>query len=375
MIYLDNAATSFPKPQEVVQAVLRAFDEIGGNPGRSGHRLSLAAAEAVYDARVTVARHIGATDETHIVFFPNATYAINTVLRARVRPGNHILISDLEHNSVRRPVLHLGKEGHYTTYSIFSHKGDVLENIRREIRPNTAILICTHVSNVFGTTLPIEEIGALCREKGIFFIVDASQSMGHRALDVERIDCDALCAPGHKGLLGMQGSGFLYVRGADGLIDTYQGGSGSNSMSPYMPEELPDKLEPGTLSTPAILSLAAGIRWIEEHGLDEIEAKEQELSRRYHERLGNMKGVTLLSIPQSGIIAFRVDGMTSEEVAAQLDRVAICVRGGYHCAPLAHQARGTLDGGVIRLSCGVFNSFGEVEVFSHQMEQLIKNKR
>lgn len=371
MIYLDNAATSYPKPECVTEQVVRVITECGGNPGRSGHRLSLAASEVVFRTRSAVAKHIGAKSEENIIFTQNATYAINTILRAKIKAGSHVLLSDMEHNSVWRPIWRLAQDG-LITYSLFSHEGDICRNIQEKLTRKTDILICTHISNVNGFVFPLEEISSFCRARGIYMIVDASQSIGHRAVTVDKIDCDALCAPGHKGLYGIQGSGFFYVREAQGLKDVFQGGSGAHSLSPEMPDYLPDRFEAGTLSTPAIASLGAGIAWVEAQGVENIENREQSFSRRLHEYLSDLPNVILYSKPESGIVAFNIAGVPADEVAERLDGFGICVRGGYHCSPLAHRALGTPEGGLVRISAGAFNTMGEAEVTLYRLLSLSK---
>ncbi len=359
MIYLDNAATSYPKPEGLIPLLEHYLLHQAGNPGRSGHPLSLAAAEAIYETRTLVANFIGCASSENIIFTQNATFSINTAIRARVSPNDHILISDLEHNSVFRPVWKLARDG-LVTYSVFSHRGNIIKNLTDAIRPNTRMLICTHVSNVTGFEMPIYDIIKICQRHGIFSIIDASQSIGHQPIDVGSIGCDALCAPGHKGLLGLQGSGILYLKEKNGLRDVFQGGSGADSLSPAMPAYLPDKFEAGTLPTPAILSMANGIRYIKERGIDRLHAHERHLSALMHDYIAKINGARLYSTPHSGIVAFQLFGKTSDEVADALASHGICVRGGYHCAPLAHRAIGTLDGGVVRLSIGAFNTEDDI---------------
>ncbi len=374
MIYLDNAATSYPKPLTLLPALEEYLTHAGGNPGRSGHRLSIAASDIVYQTRERVAAFIGAQSCENIIFTQNATHALNTIIRARVQPGDHILISDLEHNSVFRPVWKLSQENEIT-YSIFSHRGNIIENVLREITPQTKILICTHVSNVSGFEMPIREIITLCRNRNIYTIIDASQSIGHQRIDVQSLQCDALCAPGHKGLLGLQGGGFLYAKCKDRLRDVFQGGSGSDSLSPHMPDYLPDRFEAGTLPTPAIVSIGIGIAHIKERGIDQIRHHEVKLSKLMHRHIASIPDSTMYSVPTSGIVAFNIEGISSDKFADALNECGICVRGGYHCAPLAHRSFGTLDNGIVRLSIGCMNAMGEIEVAAYHIKQLSKKLR
>lgn len=374
MIYLDNAATSYPKPFVVRQAVLKALTEWGGNPGRSSHRLSLAAADAVYRARCRVAEHLGVGDETHIIFTTNATHAINTILHARVKNGDHILISDLEHNAVFRPVWRLAQDG-IATYSVFSHRGDIVANLQAQLRENTSILICSHVSNVSGFAFPIDQIAKWCKEKGIYAILDASQGAGHFRYHLADGGWDALCAPGHKGLFGIQGCGIMYIRNEEGLRDVCQGGSGSDSASPEMPAYLPDRFEAGTLPVPSIVSLDAGIQWIESQGLEDIVRQIDTFTGKLHEILHQIPGVSLFSGESGTITALRITGMDSEAFAAELDRAGICVRGGLHCAPLAHRSLGTLDTGLVRISASALTKPREAHRVGEAIAKIARQNR
>ncbi len=373
MIYLDNAATSYPKPPSVLPLFEDYLIYKSGNPGRSGHKLSLSAADAVFKTRERVATFIGCRATENIIFTQNATHALNTIIRARIQPGSHVLISDLEHNSVFRPIWRLSRDG-IITYSVFSHKGDILTNIQNALHSNTKMLICTHISNVTGFEMPVKEIAAFCRKADIYMIIDASQSIGHLKIDVNELDCDALCAPGHKGLLGLQGSGFIYVREKNGLKDVFQGGSGTHSLSPDMPDYLPDRFEAGTLPVPAIISLQAGLDYLEERSVEAVHAHEIKLSRLMHSHIREIPEATLYSAPNSGIVSFRLPYINSEQFADLLDEHGICVRGGYHCAPLAHNALNTLGSGLVRLSIGAFNSMGEIEVAAHHIRLIAKKQ-
>lgn len=374
MIYLDNAATSYPKPLCVTREILRSLMVYPGNPGRSGHRLSLAAAERVYRTRCAIRDLLHAEAEEQIVFSQNATFAINTILRAKLTPGMHVLISDMEHNAVVRPLHRLAEDG-VITYSVFPHEHLSEETLEKSITPSTGMLICTHISNVTGAVLPVETITGFCRKNHIYCILDASQSLGHREVDVRRIPCDALCAPGHKGLLGLQGSGILYLRNGDGVRDVFQGGSGADSLSPKMPPYLPDRLEPGTLSTPAIGALGASVEWLLKRGIASVEDRELRFTTHMHALLRSIPEVELYSEASSGIAAFRLSGESSDETATALDAAGICVRGGLHCAPLAHRTLGTLDTGLVRLSCGPFNTLSQANVVARKLKEHISARK
>lgn len=363
MIYLDNAATTYPKPRDVVEAVSDCILRIGGNPGRGAHAASLRAAEAVYDARCEVADFLGVSDPASIIFTPNATFALNLAIACRVRRGDHILISDREHNAAYRPVVRL-KETGIADYSVYSGSGDVIANIRKQERKQTAILICNPVSNVTGECLPIREIASYAKARGFFLIVDGAQWIGHGAPDRDVVGlADAIAVPGHKALYGIQGSGFLYLKSAEGNAPFLLGGSGSDSANPDMPETLPERYEAGTLSTPAIVSLAAGIRFIRRFGVERISEREALLSNYARESMSRIKGVTLYGNETNGspVLSFRVKDVPPEETARRLDRAGIAVRAGLHCAPLIHRALGTFPEGTVRASFGVFNTEDDVD--------------
>lgn len=364
MIYFDNAATSFPKPQPVISEVYRCITSYCGNPGRSAHALAMASAEKIYECRERVAKLFHAPSPENVIFMQNATYALNAAIKTRIKQGSEILISDMEHNSVFRPVKRL-EEDKTASFKIYSGYGNVGENIEKLISKNTDMLICNHVSNVCGRRMPLKTIGEICHRRGIYFIVDASQSAGHTDIDFSDIKCDALCAPGHKGLYGIQGSGILILKNADGLREYTQGGSGSNSMDPFMPKELPERYEAGTLATPAIASLCEGVKFISEMGFSEIESYENELLRRTFDILSSVKGTGIYGNDsmEGSVLSFNIDGIPSYAVAEALSENGICVRSGLHCSPLAHKVLNTGEYGAVRLSFGVFNKLSELETF------------
>lgn len=373
MIYFDNAATSYPKPPTVKRAITRVLTRAGGNPGRSSHKLSLAAAEAVDNTRCELADLIGAPDPSHIVFTLNATYALNLALRTRVKRGSHILISDREHNAVYRPVCRLLRDG-IAEFDVFSTRGNVRAHIEALLRPETDILICNHVSNVDGNVAPIAEIGRICRERGIYFILDASQSIGHMPFSIRDGEPDAICAPGHKGLFGIQGCGFAWLRQGEGLSTFVEGGSGSHSSDPQMPSSLPERMEAGTLPTPAIAALGAGVRFVRERTPEWIAETEGRLLRRLQDRLAAIRGVSLYTAESGSVCSFTCDGMTPDRLTQLLDRRDICVRGGLHCAPLAHAALGTQRTGTVRVSLGCMNTEKEIDAFAGVLRTAIETK-
>ncbi len=380
MIYLDNAATSYPKPPGVLCALARAVTELGGNPGRSAHKLSLLAAEAIYETREKVAALLGAPHPENIVFTENATYALNMAIKSFVRPGMHLLISSREHNAVLRPVIRLAKEG-IITYDVFDAEASPEEGVVPLLKKETALLILNLVSNVDGLTVNLASHLRCARLHRFSVLLDASQALGHLPLPLGRMGffekntpLFALCAPCHKGLFGVQGAGFAYFTSPP--ESTFiEGGSGASSLSPTMPETLPERMEAGTLPTPAIIAAGAGIDFINEVGVGEIEEKTTTLTNLAIERLSCLKRITL-HLPKGrrsgGILSFTVEGLPPETIAAHLDKKGIAVRAGLHCAPLAHKAIGTLDQGTIRASFGYYNSAENVERLFYELKEILE---
>ncbi|MBQ8717735.1 MAG: aminotransferase class V-fold PLP-dependent enzyme [Clostridia bacterium] len=370
-VYFDNAATSFPKPRCVLDAALSCAKYDCGNAGRGSHALALASAERIYRCRESIATFFGADDPLRVIFTLNATYAINFLLKGTLRDGDHVLISDLEHNAVLRPLEQL-KRTRGVSYSTFStQNGDVCADILSKYRPATRVLICTHQSNICSHTLPLERIGALCARLGILFFVDAAQSAGHLPIDMQAMHISALCAPGHKGLLGLQGCGFC-ILGPDVQPDTLiEGGSGYHSFSPTMPDEFPERGEAGTLPTPIITSLEAGIEYLRGVGTEHVREHELALYRRLAEQMSTWDGYDILLPQKAGsVLSFRRAGMASDDIGNHLAKEGICVRSGYHCAPLAHKTLGTDDGGTVRVSFGLFNTPAQVDALCRTLRQM-----
>jgi cysteine desulfurase family protein len=379
MIYLDNAATSFPKPRSVVEEQLRCMQLWGGNPGRGSHALALAAAEKIYACREEVASFFGSSNPENVIFTMNTTMALNTAIKGLLRHGDHVLISDMEHNAVFRPIYKLARDG-VITYDVFdtfptdpARTAEMIcASILEKIRPNTRMLICAHASNICSATLPLEKIGAFCRKKGILFVVDAAQSAGHLPIDMEKMQIDALCAPGHKGLWGPQGCGILLLK--DGMLaDTLiEGGSGYNSLEGNMPEEAPERYEAGTLPTPAIVGLMEGIREIKKLGLDHIHAHEKRLTARLCQRLLDLPKATVYAPHHTGgILLFSLQDISSDRVGAFLNERGFCVRTGFHCAALAHATLGTPPAGAVRVSPSLFNTAVQIDAFADTVKELL----
>ncbi len=380
VLYLDNAATTFPKPEAVTEAVARCMRYTCGNPGRGSHRMALAASEEIYACREEAAAFFGAEGAERVIFTMNATYALNTAIKSVVHPGDHVLIGSMEHNSVWRPIAKLAEQ-RVITYSVFSVRGNVeeiLSDIRRKLRQETRVLICAHVPNIVNAAVPVREIGQLCRAVGITFLLDGAQSAGHLPIEMSEMGVDMLCVPGHKGLYGPQGSGMI-ICGSDRFAfgeTLVEGGSGMRSLEPTMPDILPERYEAGTLPTPVIAGLREGIRFVRQIGLPAVRQMEESLWQEAYSRLSEMPNVRLCDGTPGSVLLFNVSGMSAVDVGAALDRRGICVRSGYHCAPMAHCALGTGETGGVRASFGVMNTKRDVLRFTDavwQIAQDVKN--
>ena len=360
MIYLDNAATTFPKPKQVVNAVTDSLLNLSANPGRSGHSLSQQAAIAVYEVREKVARFFGASSAERVVFTPNCTASINYVLKGLLKRGDRVLTSSLEHNAVVRPLTALKKYGIY--FDIFEADIDdadiTFRNFVNAVKPGTRLVICTHASNVTGTVLPIEQIGQYCRQRRILFAVDAAQSAGVLNIDMEKMGIDYLCIAAHKGLYAPMGTGMLIIAG-DTPDTIIEGGTGTESINLNQPTELPERFESGTINLPGIVGIGAGIDFINEKGIERILSHERQLIKAAYERLSKMSGVKLYTnryLDKAPILSFNIAGINSVAVANELNQYGVSVRAGLHCAPFAHKRIGTIDMGTVRIAPSAFTS-------------------
>lgn len=374
LIYFDNAATTFPKPACVKEAIHDCISHYCANPGRSSHRLSVKASESVYLCRERLADFFGGEPE-NTVFTSSATHSVNLALKSFLKRGEHVLISDFEHNAVLRPIAALSEKG-LITYDFYRAdlEGEELEReLRSKLKGNTSLICACHRSNICSITSRIADIGRFCRKNGVYFLVDASQSAGILQLDAKHQGIDFLCAPAHKGLYGIPGCGFVILseRAAQsGRLTTFtEGGNGVDSLSPLMPEALPEKFESGTLPLPAICGLSAGIDFVSEIGIENIKRHEDRLCLITGYGISKMKRIKLLS--SSGVVLFCVNGVPSESFAAELARRGVCVRAGLHCAPLTHKRLGTLPDGAVRVSFSAFNSEKEVKIFLDTCKTLI----
>lgn len=376
MIYLDNAATSFPKPESVLRAVISCMSHYAGNPGRSGHALSRAASECVYETRCAVAELLGGEPEG-VVFTKNATEAIALAIRSFVPEGGSVLISSFEHNSVFRTVKSLEKKGvRVYVFDVYPNRCDTLESFRRALSCTPSAVAVIHRSNVAPIILPIAEMGRLCKERGIPFVVDASQSAGVCKLDIEKIGASAICAPGHKSLYSPQGVGFaLFSKSvsSDKVIPLYEGGSGSSSLSPYMPSDLPERAEAGTLPLISIAGLKEGIAFVKERGEENLFEYESKLISRLAYLLDSVRGIRVLGNERekSNLLSFTVRNRDSEEISALLDKRGICTRAGLHCAPLAHNSLGSIEKGAVRISVGAFNKMSDISYCASAVRDIL----
>ena len=377
-IYLDNSATSFPKPEPVCDAVDHTMRRLTANPGRGGHQLALAAARLVLETREAVAAFVGAADSSHIVFTASATEAINLGLFGILRSGDRVVTTSMEHNAVVRPLRALQDNGVTVTRVRADRTGFVApDELFAACRPRPRMVVMTHCSNVTGTLQAIEEIGPWCRDNGILFLVDAAQSAGLFPLHVEEMCIDLLAASGHKSLLGPPGTGFLYVRKGLDMRPLIYGGTGTLSDSELQPEELPERLESGTLNTIGLAGLRAGLAFIEKEGFDRVQSHEQLLLQQLLKGLAALPGVVLhgggaAGGRQGSAVSFTVDGIDPAALGFRLDREhGICCRVGLHCAPEAHRTIGTYPEGTVRVSPGYFNTSQDIEHFLSALRELI----
>jgi cysteine desulfurase family protein len=375
-VYFDAAATSFQKPPEVGRAMLEALQTMS-SPGRGGYPAAMRAAEAALECRSALQELFHAAAPEQVVFTLNATHALNIAIKSLVRPGDQVVISGYEHNAVTRPLAALGAQVTAAASPLF--RPDLaLDAFRRAVTPQTAAVICTHVSNVFGFVLPAEEIAGLCRERGVPLILDASQSAGIVPLDAEALGAAYIALPGHKGLYGPQGTGVLLCAPDAAPRTLLEGGTGSVSRDQTMPDFLPDRLEAGTHNMPGICGLLAGVRFVRRHTPAAIGARERELGRLAAAGLREIPGTEVFAredfAAQSGVVSFRCRGLDAESVGSALAREGVAVRAGLHCAPLAHRTAGSGESGTIRLSFSIFNTDREVFYLLRTLRRIIAEK-
>jgi len=367
MIYLDNAATSWPKPEAVYLEMIKCVKEYGANPGRSSHRMAVQAGEKVHECRENLARLFGIADPLRIVFTANATEAVNLAVKGLLAPGDHVILSSMEHNAVVRPLKKLEASGVELSIVKPGSNGNVdAADVDGSIKENTKLLVVTHASNVTGTVNDLAPLSRLAKERQIYFMVDVAQTAGNRPVDAGLMNIDLLAFTGHKGLLGPQGTGGLYVREGLRLDTLKEGGTGSISESPRQPEFLPDRYESGTLNTPGIAGLNEGVKFILETGVEKIQAHENRLTRYMLEGLGEIKKVKVHGSGDTkhriGVISITVDGKDCHEVCRELDeKYGIAARSGLHCAYLAHETIGTQNTGTVRFGISFFNTVKDID--------------
>jgi cysteine desulfurase family protein len=381
MIYFDNAATSWPKPPGVVEAMVHFLEDVGANPGRSAHRRSIDAARVVYGAREAVAELFHAPDPLRVVFGHNVTEALNLALVGLLRAGDHVITSSMEHNSVMRPLRALERQGVEVTVVRCSPEGFLdPADVQAAIRSNTVMVVLNHASNVVGTLLPVDEIGRIARQHGLLLLVDAAQTGGAYPIDVPANNIDLLAFTGHKSLYGPMGTGGLIIGervDVDRMIPLKRGGTGSRSEQEEQPHFLPDMCESGTLNAVGLAGLTAGIHWVLGQGVDAIRAHEVALVQRLAAGLREIPGVTVFGGPdaegQTATVSFNIERMASSEMGLRLDEeFEILCRVGLHCAPAAHRTIGTFPNGTVRFGLGATSTSREVDVAIQAVSRLAR---
>ncbi|MBQ8182591.1 MAG: aminotransferase class V-fold PLP-dependent enzyme [Clostridia bacterium] len=379
MIYLDNAATSYPKPVSVINAVKDAMTMYGANPGRSGHTFSVKTAQSVYETRAILDEFFDGYGAENVAFTSNCTSALNTAIKGVLSQGDHVVISSLEHNSVVRPVHFLKEKGiiNYSVFDVAETDEETLENFRKVLESNTKLCVVTAVSNVFGRILPLRQMSQIAHDAGVLFFVDGAQGAGVIPISMRDMKLDCLCVPGHKGLLGPMGTGALLHNGLD-ITPLTEGGTGSRSFELLQPDEYPDRLESGTLNVPGICGLKQGIRVVNLLGVENIRKAENGICNEIYYGLKSINGVKLYESNRdenlyAPVLSFNIDGLHSERVASLLDKKGVAVRGGYHCAPLAHISMGTRNTGTVRISPSFKTSKKDINILLNLVRKIAIN--
>ncbi len=382
LIYLDNAATTGKKPQSVVLATYNALKNFSANPGRSGHNLSLKAAEQVYKCREKLAEFFGAENLENVIFTQNCTMSINMVLKGVLQKGDHIIVSSLEHNALMRP-LNMLKHYEYIDYDIaevfFDDAEATYRSFERLVRPNTKMIFCTHASNVLGIILPIKKIGLLCKQRKILFAVDAAQTAGVIPINMIENNINYLCVAPHKGLYAPMGIGVLICNGKINKT-IIEGGTGTDSNNMLQPANMPEQLESGTLNVPGIFGVLAGVDFVKRYDIKKLYHHEMRLIQYAYEELSNIKGVDLYvpypSINQfAPVLSFNVRGISSDVVSEFLNKNNIAVRAGLHCAPSAHNRIGTSQTGTVRISTAYFNTHQDISTLIRAVSLIKKSNK
>lgn len=368
--YFDNSATSSPKPEAVYDAVNHAIRELNGNPGRAGYRKSLEISREIFNVREIISEFFNVKNSLNIAFTANATESLNFAIKGSIAENSHIITTNFEHNSVLRPLFYLRDEKNVEL--TFVNK---FEEMEKEIKENTKAIVVNHISNVNGTIQNIKEIGKLCKKYNLLFILDASQSAGYCKIDMEEDNIDILCLTGHKSLFGIQGVGAICIKDSVEIKPILEGGTGSFSKYERQPLEMPELLESGTLNTPGIISLGAGIEFINAQGIDKIKNHEDKIVEKFIneiEKLENIKIYKSITENQGPVVSINIKNIDSGDLASILDEeFGIMVRPGFHCAPKAHKAIGTYEEGTVRFSFGYFNKIEDVEYIVESLKKIL----
>lgn len=372
MIYFDNAATSGKKPDIVINAVNYALKNLSANPGRSGHHLSLKTADAIYGVRSKIAKFFGADGPENVIFTQNCTHAINCVIKGVTSKGDHIVVSNFEHNSVMRPLKKIGIS--FTVANVENEIGETVENFKNAIKPNTKLVFISGASNVTGQILPVAEIGKICKNRGILFGVDAAQTAGVLPLNMQKDNMDFLCIAPHKGLYAPMGIGVLICRKS--LKNTIiEGGTGTDSFNFLQPLDIPEGFESGTVNVPAIMGVGAGIDFVQKLTLERIYKHEFSLLEMLYKKLSKNEKIQLYTNAPCfnqnvAVLPFNLKDVDSYELSEFLNSKGVAVRSGMHCAPTAHKTIATPKNGACRVSLGVYNNYHEIEKFC----EILSNK-
>ncbi len=378
MIYFDNAATSFPKPQVVYEKIMEAMTKYGANPGRSGHKMALEINREIFNTRKELGKLFNIDDPLDIIFTFNCTESLNIGIKGVLNKGDHVIATSMDHNSVLRPIMALESQGISHTIVKADDKGLVdPHDIEKAIRKETKLIVTTHISNLTGTIMDINSIGQIAKKYGVLYMVDGAQSAGVYDIDLKKTHIDMLAFPGHKGLLGPQGTGGLYIRKGIEIKESFQGGTGSKSDSLIQPDWMPDRFESGTPNGPGIVGLGAGLKYIKEIGMENIRKKEEDLTMYFIGEVKKIENLILYGYLERGIqapvVALNIEGKDSSEVSYLLDSLYnIGVRPGLHCTPLGHQTIGSLDQGAVRFSFGYENTFEEIDLAIKALKEITK---
>lgn len=381
MIYVDNGATTFPKPKAVTDKIAECYLNYAGNPGRSGHKMAMKMDLEIYETREKICKLINGTNPLNVIYTFNGTDGLNLAIKGVVKRGDHVVTTSMEHNSVLRPLHELNKAGIIDLSIVYADEQGYLDvqKLFDEVKGNTRVIVTTNMSNVFGTIVDVKKIGAFCRKNNILYILDAAQSVGVLDIDVQEMNVDIIAFPGHKALLGPMGTGAIYIREGIKVSPLKQGGTGSFSYDINQPELYPDSLESGTPNGVGIIALGKGIDFINEVGIENIRNHENSLKNHFINSLKNNEDIILygtLDERQGAVVSLNIKDMDSSEVAFILsDEFDIYTRPGFHCAPLAHKTLGTEELGAVRFSFGYFNSIEDVDACVNALLKIVERNK